>query len=60
MLVLMRKLNESIKVGDDIWVTVIRLSGNQVHIGIDAPKDVTILREEILEPGERRKPYVKP
>ncbi len=47
MLKLTRKTGESIIIGDDIRVTVLNINGNQVRIGIDAPDDVIILREEL-------------
>ncbi|MEW6653540.1 MAG: carbon storage regulator CsrA [Bacteroidota bacterium] len=49
MLVLTRKINEEIKFGSDITVKVISISDNQVKIGIDAPKQVQILRGEVYE-----------
>ena len=49
MLVLTRKLDEQILIGDDIKVTLIRVRGNTVRIGIEAPKDIRIVRGE-LEP----------
>ncbi|WP_153557542.1 carbon storage regulator [Roseimaritima sediminicola] len=49
MLVLSRKLNEKIQLGDNITVTVLRVQGNTIRLGIDAPRDVRILRGE-LEP----------
>ncbi len=47
MLVLSRKLRESIKIGDDITVTVTEIGQNQVRLGIDAPKTVKVLRGEL-------------
>ena len=47
MLILGRDSGESIIIGDDITVTVIKISGNQVRLGIYAPRNVTINREEI-------------
>ena len=47
MLVLSRKTNERIQIGDNITVTVVRVKGQVVRIGIDAPKDVRILRPEV-------------
>jgi len=47
MLVLSRRLTETIVIGPDIRVTVIGISGNQVRLGIAAPKDVAVDREEI-------------
>ncbi len=48
MLVLTRKLNEQIKIGRDITITIVRLKGNVVRVGIDAPKNVRIARSELL------------
>ncbi len=47
MLILTRRVGETLMIGDDIKVTVLSLSGNQVRIGIEAPKDVAVHREEI-------------
>ncbi len=47
MLVLSRKSGQRIKLGDAIRVTVIRVQGDQVRIGIEAPQDVVVLREEL-------------
>lgn len=47
MLILNRKLNESIKLGDDIEIKIISIDGDQVKIGIEAPKSVEIYRTEI-------------
>ena len=52
MLVLTRKLQEQIRVGDDITLTVLRVKGNSVRIGIEAPKDVRVVRGE-LPPKEQ-------
>lgn len=49
MLVLSRRENQRIRLGDSIVVTVVRLSGDKVRLGIEAPADVVVLREE-LEP----------
>jgi carbon storage regulator len=47
MLVLSRKQSQRIKVGDSIVVTVVRLSGDKVRLGIEAPDDMLVLREEL-------------
>ena len=47
MLVLSRKVGDSIKIGDNIEIVVNRISGNRVTIGVDAPKDVRIMRGEV-------------
>lgn len=49
MLILTRKAGESLMVGDEISVTVLGVKGNQVRIGINAPTDVGVHREEIYE-----------
>ncbi|MDP6508431.1 MAG: carbon storage regulator CsrA [Chloroflexota bacterium] len=49
MLILTRKIDESIVIADDIIVTVLEISGERVKIGIDAPRSVTILRHELQE-----------
>lgn len=49
MLILSRKQNEKIRIGSDITINVLAISDTQVKIGIDAPSNVKILREEIYE-----------
>jgi carbon storage regulator len=47
MLILTRRVGESLMVGDEITITVLGVKGNQVRIGINAPRDVAVHREEI-------------
>ena len=47
MLVLTRKLNQSIKIGDDVEITVIEVRGDQVRLGVTAPRDVAVHRKEV-------------
>ncbi|MGC7870261.1 carbon storage regulator CsrA [Desulfosporosinus sp. SYSU MS00001] len=54
MLVLTRKLNETIKIGDNIEITVVGISGDNVRIGINAPREVKILRREVYEEIQRQ------
>jgi carbon storage regulator len=49
MLILTRRVGESVVIGEDVTVTVLGVKGNQVRIGINAPKHVAVHREEIFE-----------
>lgn len=49
MLILSRKKGEAIKIGDDIEIKVVAISGDQVKIGIDAPKYIEVYRQELYE-----------
>ncbi len=49
MLVISRKENQRIKIGDDIEIVIVEISKNQVKIGIEAPKEIQILRSELIE-----------
>jgi carbon storage regulator len=56
MLVLTRKQNEGILIGNDIMVTVINVDGDKVRLGIEAPKNIRVIREELLkEIGQENK-----
>jgi carbon storage regulator len=48
MLILTRRVGESLMIGDDVTITVLGVKGNQVRIGVKAPKEVAVHREEIL------------
>jgi len=49
MLILTRRVGETLMIGDNVSVTVLRVKGNQVRLGVNAPKDVSVHREEIFE-----------
>jgi carbon storage regulator len=49
MLILTRRAGETVMIGSDVTITVLGVKGNQVRIGINAPKDVSVHREEIYE-----------
>ena len=49
MLILTRRVGETLMVGDDVTVTVLGVKGNQVRIGVNAPKDTPVHREEIYQ-----------
>ena len=53
MLILTRRIGESVKIDDEITVTVLGIKGNQIRIGVDAPRHVSVHREEIYERMKR-------
>ena len=55
MLILTRRVDESLIIGDDVTVTVLGVKGNQVCIGVDASKEVSVHREEIYERIQKEK-----
>ena len=55
MLILTRRVGETLMVGDEVTVTVLGVKGNQVRLGVNAPKEVAVHREEIYERIRREK-----
>jgi carbon storage regulator len=55
MLILTRRTGEKLKIGNDVTVTVLDIKGNQVRLGFDAPKSVSVHRQEIYERIEQEK-----
>ena len=54
MLVLSRKLGEQLMIGDSVVVTVVRVGLDEVRIGIEAPREVDVVRSKLLDPSEMR------
>lgn len=59
MLVLTRKTKETLRIGDDISLIILSINGNQVRIGINAPKEVSVHREEIYQKVQNDAPQKK-
>jgi carbon storage regulator len=60
MLILTRRIGETLMVGDDVTVTVLGVKGNQVRIGVNAPKEIAVHREEIYERIKKEKEQTHP
>jgi carbon storage regulator len=60
MLILTRRVGETLMIGDEVSVTVLGVKGNQVRIGVNAPKTVSVHREEIYERIQREKSGEEP
>ena len=52
MLILTRRIGESLKIGDEIEISIVKVKGNQIVLGIEAPREISIIRSELLEEDE--------
>ncbi len=55
MLILTRRVGESVMIGDDVTITVLGVKGNQVRVGVNAPREIAVHREEIYQRIKREK-----
>ena len=60
MLILTRRVGESVMIGDNVTVTVLGVKGNQVRVGVNAPKEIPVHREEIYERIKREESNNQP
>ena len=59
MLILTRRIGETLRIGDDILVTILEQKGNQIRIGVQAPKEITVHREEVYQRIQSGETHVK-
>ena len=57
MLILTRRASQAVNIGTDITVTVVEIRGRQVRIGVDAPRDTTVVRKEVVEKAKARRTH---